>query len=319
MKKRWANTLLSEFHSWQKVLHWYEKLGHNFYYLYLKTREFITNKPTIVHFVYETNTQCTLKCKECHSYMPYFKSHYMVDFVTFKNEIDKLLKSVDLICSFRLQGGETLLVKDLAKIVEYACSKKQIQHIQIISNGTIIPSEELLKAMKNPKVSLSLSDYSENKNITPICKHNEIIELAKQENINYQHTKSFGGEFWFAKPSISNNKGDDKDLALKNLKSCWCFGEPKCFILFKGEMHICAPSVYYRMEFPEFKFPKDEVIDIMNTDTKTLTKKLKKFIDKKYYSLCSRCNASKGVNERFKPGEQLSEVHAESNPAIYQN
>lgn len=307
MKKRWANTLLSEFHSWQKPLYWYEKLGHNFYYFYLKTREILTNKPTFVHFVYETNTPCTLKCKECHSYMPYFTkdSHYTVNFENFKKELDKLLKSVDIIASFRLQGGETLLVKDLAKIVKYACSKKQINHIQVISNGTVIPTVELLCAMKNPKVSLSLSDYSENNDVAPMCKHEEIVELCKKHSVNYQHTKSFGGNYWFARPQITNSEFNSKELAIENLKNCWCFGEPKSFILFNGEMHICAPSVYYKRNYPDFKFPQDEIINIMNINNKELTKKLKKFIDKEYYSLCSRCNAAKGVNERYTPGEQL--------------
>lgn len=305
MRKKWSTILLNEFHSFQKVLYWYEKLGCNFYYYYLTIREFVTRKPSFAHFVYETNTQCTLKCKECHSYMPYFKSHYMADFETFKKEMDKLLKSVDLILSFRFQGGETLLVKDLAKMVEYACSKKQIQHIQIISNGTVIPSKELLNAMKPPKVLFCLSDYSDNATVKPLCKHEKIIDLCKQENINIKHDKSFGGDFWFAKPEIKNSNSYNKENAIKNLKACWCNGMPKSFILFHSKIYICPSSVYFCNEIPNFSTPNDEIIDIMEDDSNLLSKKLRKFIYKKVYYLCSNCNTFENKDKRNIPGEQL--------------
>jgi hypothetical protein len=240
--------------------------------------------------------------------MPHFtkESHYMVDFKNFKSEIDKLLKSVDFILSFRLQGGETLLVKDLAKIVEYACSKKQIQHIQIISNGTIIPTEELLKAMQNPKVLLFLSDYSINEDVLPKCKHNDIIKLCEEYNINYKHAKAFARDYWVARVEIAADGVPNKELSVKNLKQCVCFASPKAFILFKGKIFICAPSVYYYSVNPNFKFPKDEMVDVMNSDIRTTTKLIKKIIDKRVYDLCARCDLYQKSEVRHIPGEQLT-------------
>ena len=43
----------------------------------------------------------------------------------------------------------------------------------------------------------------------------------------------------------------------------------------------------------------------MNTPKKLLAKKIIKFENKKYYLLCSKCNASEVVNETYPPGEQL--------------
>lgn len=307
MRKNEVKIIYNEIHCWQKVTNWYEKFGYNFYYYFLKIREFLTRKPTFIHFVYETNTQCTLRCKECHSYMPYFtkESHYMTNFDDFKNEIDKLLKSVDLILSFRLQGGETLLVKDLAKIINYACSKKQIQHMQIISNGTIVPSQELLSAMNNPKVILCLSDYSLNEDVAPKCKHEEIIKLLKENNVNYRHTKSFGGDYWVAKPTIINNEIIDKEFSIKNLKACYCFGIPKSYILFCGKIFICAPQVYYWKTNPDFKISKESFVDVINTTTKNLSPKIRKFTNKKYFDLCARCNTHQIKDYKMIPGEQL--------------
>ena len=308
MKKKWAKWTLSDIKYDQKILYWYEKFGYNFYYYYIKIRDFWVNKSSLVHFVYETNTQCTLKCKECHSYMPYFKSHYMVDFDTFKKEIDKLLKSVDLICSFRLQGGETLLVKDLAKIIEYACSKKQIQHIQVISNGTIIPSEDLLKAMKNPKVLFSLSDYSCNEAIKNRLKYDEILKLCQLNGVNAKHWLTKPGEKWVARNVIKNCKlPTNKDISNKNLSSCWCFAFPKAIILFMGKLYICAPEVFYHFNVPDFYIEDIELIDVLNLKTKKLTKAIKTLVKKRVFNLCTRCNAYENRDVKSTPGVQIDD------------
>ncbi len=321
MRKKYLKMIFNTEVKLSKKKYWYENLGFNFFYYYLKIRSFFSKKDSIIHFVYETNTQCTLRCKECHSYMPYFtkEAHYMTNFETFKAEIDKLLKSVDLIVSFRLQGGETLLVKDLAKMVEYVCSKKQILHIQIISNGTIIPSEELIKAMQNPKVLLSLSDYSINKKLTSRLKYDEILQICKDNNIDAKHWLTKAGDSWVNRNYISNENLKDRELAIKNLAACHCFGYPKCLILFKGKLYICAPAVYFASTNPDFYIPEGDVIDVMNTPQKLLTKWVKEFNQKKYFDLCSRCNAAENVNVRTQPGVQLEEtqtlVAVESNPA----
>lgn len=307
MRKKEAIKIWTEIVNWRNVLHWYEKFDGNFYYYYLKIREFLTGKPSFVHFVYTTNTTCTLRCKECHTHVTEYtkETHYVTNFSLFKRDVDKLLKSVDLISSFRLQGGETLLVKDLDKIVKYACSKKQIQHIQVISNGTIIPSENLLNAMRNPKVVLWLSDYSENKDVLQKSKHNQIIKLCQNNNVKFKHNKSFGGDFWFAKATITNENVNNKELSIKNLKACSCFGFPKVFQLQDGKIYLCPSAIYYAYNDPNFKMPKDEIIDIINTDVKETTRKLKNIIDKRVYDLCARCDVAKNIDVRYIPGEQL--------------
>lgn len=309
MKKRWVKIMYNLTKNDQKVLFWYEKFGYNFYYYYLKFRHFLTGKNTLLHFVYLTNTQCTLKCKECHTWIPYFPKNnsYMCDFETFKSEIDKLLKSVDLINSFRFQGGETLLTKDLAKMVEYACSKKQIQHIQIITNGTIVPSMELIKAMRNPKVLLSMSDYSGNEDIKNRLKYNEISKLCKENNVNVKFWLIKAGDLWIGKNTINSEQKIDKKLSIKNNDVCYCFNNPQVVMFFKGKIYLCPPVIYFSTINPDFFAPEDEIIDIINTSQNILTKKINTFISKKYYNLCSRCDAFDNKDIRWKPGVQLPE------------
>ena len=307
MKKLWAQRGYNQIHNHEKVLYLYEKLGRNFYYYYLHLRNLLTRKQTPMNFVYMTNSQCTLRCKECHTYIPYFSQdmQYMVDFETFKIEIDKLLKSLDIIPSFRFQGGETLLVKDLAKMVEYACSKKQIQHIQIIANGTVVPSAELIEAMKNPKVLLSLSDYSCNEELRNRLKYDEIIKLCEAKGVNVKHWLTKAGDLWVGRNYIKDNDKIDKELAIKNLAVCHCSNSPKVIMFYRGKLYICPPAVYLANANPNFNIPEDEVIDVVNTPSKQLTQKINKLFSKEYYTLCGRCNAYENKDVKHKPGVQI--------------
>ncbi len=304
-KKQIKYIYLREIKEFEKILYWYEKAGYNFYYYYLKIRTFLFRKPIFINFVYETNTSCTLRCKECHSYMPYFTkdTQYMSNFETFKKELDKLLKAVDILPSFRFQGGETLLVKDLAKMVEYACSKKQIQHIQIISNGTIIPSEELLYAMKNPKVLLSLSDYSINESIKNKLKYDEILKLCRENGVNAKHWLTKAGDKWVARVVIKNNDSRNSELAIKNLRDCRCMST--VVMLFKGKLHICPAAVYFATTTPDFIIPDGEVVDILNTPQKLLNKQIKEFANKDVFYLCGRCDTTAKNGITYQPGVQL--------------
>lgn len=307
MRKRDAKIMYNYVTKQHKNTYWFEKFGANFFYYYLILRKFVTRKSTILHFMYVTNTQCTLRCKECHTYIPYYKNnmHYMTNFERFKTEIDKLLKSVDIILSFRIQGGESLLVKDLDKIVKYACSKKQIKHIQIITNGTIIPSQELLNSMKSTKLFLSISDYSNNKELAGKLKHNKIIELCNKNNVHCKYWINDSDDVWFAATKINNDKELDKDLAIRNRDACHCNCNPKSILYSEGKLYFCPEVIYYNKIIPNFHFPEDEIVDVMNTPKKLLAKKIIKFENKKYYLLCSKCNASEVVNETYPPGEQL--------------
>lgn len=312
MNEQWAKIIHKEIHQHEKPLHWYEKLGDDFYYKYLKARERLTGRKTWLHFTYLTNTQCNLKCRECHTYMPYFPKdkHYMADFPTFKKDVDTLLSHLDLMPSFRLQGGEPLMVRDLPKMVKYACSKRQIQHIQVVSNGTILPSEELLEAMKHPKVMLSLSDYSPNQDLKDRLKYAEILELCKARGVNAHHWFTPPNVKWYAKHFIRPRNEEKPNMmwADRNLHYCGCFNVPKVLMLFKGKIYICGPAIFFHHTNPDFQIPDDEVVDITNPDPKDLRRRLYTLMEKKLYSLCGRCNSGDNKAVKSTPGEQIREA-----------
>ena len=97
------------------------KFGKSLHKLLLKARFHITKKPVMPIAEYMVTTRCTLNCKHCNSFMPKFKDETHIKFATFedfKNDIDKLLKSVDYINFLGFVGGEPTLAKDLAKMIK---------------------------------------------------------------------------------------------------------------------------------------------------------------------------------------------------------
>ncbi len=88
----------------------------------------ISRKAVVPCLEYVVTTKCTMNCKHCNTFIPYFneKTHFKpVSFEMFKKDIDTLLKAVDYIDYFGFVGGEPLLAKDLAKMIKYACSKEK--------------------------------------------------------------------------------------------------------------------------------------------------------------------------------------------------
>lgn len=107
--------------------------------------------------------RCTLRCKKC------AHACYAVDIASDDMPLEEAYRSadcffskVDFISEFVLIGGEPLLYKELSKVIAYIGDKyrKQIGLFTITTNGTIIPSEEVIRACIKARVLFRISNYS---------------------------------------------------------------------------------------------------------------------------------------------------------------
>lgn len=106
--------------------------------------------------------RCTLRCEKCAIMLPYFKKIHSYDFYKLKREIDVLFEKVDFVGNYTLTGGEPLLCEDLVLIVQYIGEhyRTQIGSFKVITNGTMLPSDELKEAMCLYNVAVEISDYT---------------------------------------------------------------------------------------------------------------------------------------------------------------
>lgn len=183
-------------------------------------------------------TQCTLKCKDCCALMPHFNKcgHIKMSEDEFKKTLDQLLENVDSIRKLILLGGEPLIRKELPKMLEYAAQKDQVVHIAIVSNGTLVPNEDLLSVLKKyNKINFYMSNYLGNPEIEGILKYDEIKTLLKSHNLKFQMMESWN---WFKEYGFSKKKLSSEQ-ALINYKSCH---RTKCLQTLDRKIDICSKA-----------------------------------------------------------------------------
>jgi len=260
---------------------------------YYKFRFRLTGKPVIPVLEYVATTKCTMNCKNCNTFVPYFTNETHVkaiDFETYKNDLDKLLKSVDYIQLFGFVGGEPLLNKDLAKMLEYACKQRKIKHVFIATNCTIIPDEKLLKALKHKKIGVQISNYSHVKNIKGgiVAKHYEVKDLLLKNDIRISNPhEPSNASNWQTMPKLYPDTQNVNEV-IKNYNSC--YGR-FCYMFSDGLILQCTACVYTVRNFELNEAVKNEIVDVRNIkDKKALTNALIKFLSKPYSEFCHYCH-----------------------------
>jgi organic radical activating enzyme len=254
--------------------------------------------------------KCTLKCKLCLAFMPYYKNPTHMPYDVVCNVIDNYFKIVDNVKIFSITGGEPLLhpnlVDILRKIIEY--SDKIEDKIDIVTNGTIMFSNELIEFLEKNKnkMRVILSDYG--------CKLSKKIENISREltkaNIPYRiQNYSSDSDIWtyngwvdFTDHSLKHRT--ENELIEQGKKCIFRLGH--YYVINDGELHPCSRQ-YWRMH--ENIIPKDDYwyIDLkqrkMNIQKEE--KKLQCLEEKIYLNSCAYCNGVYNGIKRYKPAEQL--------------
>lgn len=123
---------------------------------------YVTGKVYFQDMTLMITDKCTLRCKHCAAYVPYMSScsHRTID--DLKKDIDELFTYTDFIWDFILTGGEPFLYPHLREVLDYLKKyETHFDHIQIICNGTVVPTAETLELLESMKVYVFVSDYRE--------------------------------------------------------------------------------------------------------------------------------------------------------------
>lgn len=180
---------------------------------------------------------CTLNCKNCIAYIPYFKEKKHVPLDKLIEDADLLFSKVDRVNKYKLLGGEGLSYPYLMPYILYLCDnyKEQIGSIRIGTNGTIIPSLELLDLCAQNEIVLDISDY------TNVLREKsrllEIIELCKKNNVKYDIKRT--GEQWLDLGFPYNSPALRNEQQLRNhFFMCSMF----CRNFYDGKLFFCCSN-----------------------------------------------------------------------------
>lgn len=205
----------------------------------------------------------------------------MLSVEKFKSNIDAILENVDLIYNLNILGGEPLLNKDMDKILEYANSKPQIKAIRIHTNGTILPSKDLIKKIISlNKVSVFLSNYSGNPSIK-ILKDEKIIELFDKYKVKYHRAPR--DYTWGLVPQVNLEQDISDEQNIRQYLKC-NFKYSPC--LSDGKIYPCALAKHIADRGYHLK--DTDCIDL-STD-KSIRKDFINFYKRNSFEICKCCD-----------------------------
>lgn len=257
-------------------------------------------------------TPCTLNCKLCADYSPLYKQKkelFYVTFEDFKKEVSTIFSIYDYIEDITITGGEPLMHPQLPLLLKYVLEEyhNQFSMCRIFTNGTIMPSTELVEVIK----------HSSNNNFQFVIdcygsisfKTDDILSLAQQENIScrinhyYGDSQHCGG--WVDYGSLSEYRNYCPQKVQHMFKNChnatW-----KNLIVFKGKLSLCTQAMFGD-DLGYFKLQKNELLDLTDNSISLEEKKnFAKNLGSKPLTACQYCNGFDPENSaRYPAGEQI--------------
>jgi len=278
--------------------------NYRYYYMEEKTRKILTyiqtemdsvlNKVYLNYLEIPITTQCTLRCKECSNLIQYYEKPYQIKYTDIVKDIKRLCRLTEGIGTLRILGGEPLLHKDLYKIIYYLSRESKIENIQIVTNGTLIPSYKVLKAMRNNKVSVDISNYKNNSyNI------DSLIKVLEKNCIKY----FVAHELYWTCQSDFRYRNRSKDQLEKVKHSCYL----DCISMLNGELHLC-PRSSHGNDLSIFKVDEQEFFNVRKKGRVIdRRKELIRILKQKLITACNYCDVFKWEElEQCTPGEQIT-------------
>lgn len=109
------------------------------------------------------STACNLNCRYCLNFNPFAKKFYARSWDELKRDVDTFFQCVDHIMLFHVSGGEPMLYKYTADLIEYVDRHygNRIDTLRTVTNGTIVPSDSVLQKLSRCNVEVTVDDYRE--------------------------------------------------------------------------------------------------------------------------------------------------------------
>lgn len=244
--------------------------------------------------VISVTNKCTLRCRDCNDLMPYVKERYDMPIEKQLEDIDKVFSYVDGIIKVELIGGEPFLYRDLPIIINKLLSKK-INQIEITTNGTLMPSDELIRLLKDKRIFVQISDYGEINS----KRSQELYKRLKVEKVNVANLKNTR---WF---SSGNIKKRFKSRARLKYEYACCDAKEVCRVLYRSKIYVCGRGpVLHELGYLKNKTSFLELSDL-SPDKDRGRQEIKRFLLNKYAECCDFCDYASDKLTYVKAGIQV--------------
>lgn len=286
-----------------------EKAGYKRNIDYFIIEEFLS-----VYFVYKydkvyfssisllPSTTCNLKCRNCLNFNPFAKNFYIREMKQVMDDIDLFFSCVDRIMLFHVSGGEPLLYKHIAELIQYIDDNygDRIDTLRTVTNGTVVPDIKTLETLAKCGVEITVDDYRE---AVPWYKENFdcLIEKLEQFQINYYINKA---DYWIdLKPIDTDHSHWTSEQLQDHFDNC-CQSWQE---LRDGKLYSCNYDAYATVAGIN-PIQDKEVYDLtkFSGEKKELVEFRLGYNEKGYTNLCRHCEGFVLSNdEKCLPADQI--------------
>ena len=230
---------------------------------------------TIPYAELVVTTKCSLNCEACANLMPCYDCAYDVDMEQLIKSTRHLLDGITKISLLGILGGEPFMRKDLNRLLDMLTENKKAKKVKVVTNGTIIPNEAILKALKNKKVYVSISEY-------PDVDYQKLADVLKKHEIKFiiNHYDN-----WIDFGNLDKRNFDQKTLQ-SSYAAC---ASAECKTILNGRLYTC-PRSSHGDDLGLIKANENEYVEILSYPKKALQKKLRSFYNNTYVKACDHCN-----------------------------
>lgn len=229
----------------------------------------VVSKVKLPSLVVVLGQACTLKCRDCANFSPYAGKNHLVYHVGGVckniNNIVKICRYIDLL---QLQGGEPFIYPYLDKVLDMVIKEDKIRHIDIATNGTVIPTK-YIEYLCNDKITVRISNYK----VVSKEQINNLCSFFDDNHINYyKYSFAEGDDKWAQCGNPDTIRENLDEIVEKRFEKC-IFSH--CLTLENGYIGKCSRCVH-AADIQGFK-PKDN--DYVKADSKHLRRDLHRYRD----------------------------------------
>lgn len=264
--------------------------------------------------VFDPTYCCTLKCRLCCAGVPQLPSplpYYTYEELT--SDISRFFELVDAVDIFTISGGEPLLHKRIADIVGYVRAfRDRIGRLELITNGTLLPSEELLLNMKEAGGRVLLDDYGPALSIKAEEFEQMLIAHGVKYERRYQGTTEKGAHCggWIDCTTYLEEERTEKELK-RRADKCIQIHELRCNPSMDGKLYPCPNQATWTKNG---KLPDEPAyyLDLRDnvTPLEEQRKRASEYIKIPYLPACKHCNGYFDDAKRYVPAEQIGDGRA---------
>lgn len=257
------------------------------------------DKLVLTSLSYLPATVCNLRCKHCLNFAPYLKEQTFRDIEHLKADITLLFSKIDHILLFHISGGEPLLYPQIGEFMSYIGRKYrgQICRLELTTNGTILPPEDVCRILKKYEIGVVLDDYRD-----ALPKYRDIfVSICKRfekYGISYRIQKA---ESWIA----LNPAQPPKNLIEKEAQTHFNLCGVPWQEYREGYFYLCNYSAYAAVA-GLYRIKENERFSIKNDfHKKELMEFRLGYSEKGYVDFCRQCDGYFNNPYHVRPAEQM--------------